>query len=131
MRYLVCLIAGLVFGAIAASTAINAVAQRHAWQRGLMNVMQHDLIDSRSAAHDGQCQTASMQAASARVALLAGEIERAMLAPGTKDRVFSQYASDLRSVVAKWNPATAACTEQAAALTEIAHACDACHRDYR
>ncbi len=130
MRYLVCLIAGLVLGAVVASMAADAVAQRHAWPRGLMNVMQHDLVDARNAARAGQCQAYAAPTSKAQLALLAGDIERAVLAPGAKDRVFSQYASDLGATLAKWNPG-ADCAQQGAALTEVASACDACHRDYR
>ena len=130
MRYLVCLITGLVLGAVVASMVVDAVAQRHAWPRGLMNVMQHDLVDARNAARAGQCQANVAQAISPQLALLASDIERAVLAPGAKDRVFSQYASDMRATIAKWNPG-ADCAQQGAVLTEVANACDACHRDYR
>ncbi|MEP7096479.1 MAG: hypothetical protein ABI748_02345 [Dokdonella sp.] len=130
MRYLVCLIVGLVVGAITASTFVNATAQREAWPRGIMNVMQHELGNARTATRARQCATPTMQSAASHLQLLATDIEPALLAPGTKDRVFSQYASDLRAALAKWN-ANADCAQQGAALTVVANTCEACHRDYR
>ncbi len=130
MRYLVCLIVGLLIGAIAASTFVNATAQREAWPRGIMNVMQHELGNARAAARAQQCATPAVPAASAHLRLLVADIEPSLLAPGTKDRVFSQYASDLRDALAKWDT-SADCAHQGAALTTVANACEACHRDYR
>ena len=130
MRYLVCLIVGLVAGAIMASTFINATAQRDAWPRGIMNVMQHERGSARTAARAQACATPAMQSASSHLQLLAVDIEPALLAPGTKDRVFSQYTSDLRRALSQWN-ANADCKQQEAALTVVANACEACHRDYR
>jgi hypothetical protein len=130
MRYLICLIVGVIAGALLASMAGNAIALRHAWPRGLMNVMQHELVDARGAARAGKCATPAMPAAAAHLRLLATDLEPALLAPGTKDRVLSQYANDMRTAVEHWDP-NAECPHQAEALTAIANACDACHRDYR
>ena len=130
MRYLVCLVAGLALGAMIASMVVNASALRNAWPRGVMNVMQHELGDSRKAAGDGTCNAAATQAASTHLRLLAGDIEPALLAPGAKDPAFSKYANDLHDALAKWD-LRADCRHQANALTVVAHACDACHRVYR
>ena len=130
MRYLVCLIVGFAIGAIAASTAVNAIARRDAWPRGVMNVMQHELGSARAAARTQQCAAPAVRTASAHLQLLASDIEPALLAPGTKDRVFSQYASDLRDALRKWD-VDADCAHQSEALTVVANACEACHRDYR
>lgn len=130
MRYLVCLLAGLFFGAILASMTLNTVARRHAWPRGLMNVMQHELGVARGAARDGSCQQPPTRDAAAHLHLLANDLERALLPSGAKDRVFVKYANDLRSALSAWD-VSAACVQQTEALTTISHACDACHRDYR
>ena len=108
----------------------RTAAQREAWPRGIMNVMQHELGSARSAARAPQCVLPTLQAASTHLHLLASDIEPALLAPGTKDRVFSKYASDLRGALTKWDT-SADCASQGAALTSIANACEACHRDYR
>lgn len=130
MRYLVCLVAGIALGAMIASMLINASALRNAWPRGIMNVMQHELGDSRTAVHAGICDAAATQVASAHLRLLASDIEPALLAPGAKDPEFSKYANDLHGALAKWD-LHADCPHQADALTAVAHACDACHRVYR
>lgn len=130
MRSLICLIIGLVAGALMANMAGNAIALRHAWPRGLMNVMQHALVDARSAARAGKCAAAAMPSAAAHLQLLATDLEPALLDPGVKDRVFSQYASEMRDAITTWNP-NADCAQQSDALTRIGNACEACHRDYR
>lgn len=130
MRYVICLLIGLVIGAISASTFINASAQREAWPRGIMNVMQHELVNARKTARSPQCATATLQSAASHLHLLAADIEPALLAPGVKDRVFSQYASDLKHALSQWDTSSA-CERQSAALTTIANSCEACHRDYR
>lgn len=130
MRYLVCLLVGLLFGAIVASIAVNTAARRHAWPRGLMNVMQHDLGAARAAARGSQCQLPATRDAAARLRVLADALEPALLPPDAKDRVLTQYANDLRGALAAWN-LDADCAQQAQALTAVGHTCDACHRDYR
>ncbi|MBN8726170.1 MAG: hypothetical protein J0H15_00500 [Xanthomonadales bacterium] len=130
MRYLVCLVVGLLFGAIAASMLVGALSRRDAWPRAVMTVMQHELGAARNAVQAGTCQGEASRAAHARLELLATDIERSVLPPGTRDRVFSQYADQLATAIAAWDPG-AGCAEQASRLAAVAQACDACHRDYR
>ena len=130
MRYLVCLILGLFIGGLFAMTFANALQRRNAWPRALMNVMQHELGDARNAAKAGTCPSSPLQGASSHLHLIAADLERALLAPDSKDRVLSQYAGDFRKAVSAWDPALD-CPHQAEALTAIANACEACHRDYR
>jgi len=130
MRYLICLIGGVLLGAMIALTVANAMQRRNAWPRAVMNVMQHELSGARDAARIGQCTSADAKASTAHLALLGQDLERALLAPGANDRVFTQYANDLRETVAKAQSA-ADCPLQSAALSDVSNACDACHRDYR
>jgi hypothetical protein len=130
MRFLVCLVVGAIVGGLFAMTLANALQRRNAWPRALMNVMQHELGDARSAAKGGTCVSPALRQASAHLRLLAEDIEPALLAPGDKDRVLSQYTADFRKVVSAWTPEMA-CVQQVEALTAIANACEACHRDYR
>jgi hypothetical protein len=129
VRWLVCLLLGLVAGALMASMATSMLQRRHAWPRALMTVMQHELAAARHAADEGGCGERSAPAAE-RLRLLAGDLEPALLAPGTHDRILARYAGDLRARLAEWNP-QAPCPAQATALVAVSHACDACHRDYR
>lgn len=130
MRYLVVLIVGLLAGAILAGMFSGAMQHRNAFPRALMNVMQHELGSARAAARAGQCATPAQQRAAEHLRLIGGDLEGALLAADTKDRVLSQYAADFRRMVAAWNPADT-CPDQAEALTTVANACEACHRDYR
>jgi hypothetical protein len=130
MRYLVCLIGGALLGALVAVTIANILGQRNAYPRALMNVMQYQLGHARDLVEAGQCATADANAAAGHLALIAGDVEPALLAPGAHDRVLSQYAGDLRDAVAAF-AAAADCPSRAAAVTKIGHACDACHRDYK
>ncbi|HEY6895084.1 MAG TPA: hypothetical protein VI258_13000 [Rhodanobacteraceae bacterium] len=130
MRYLVCLIGGALLGALVAVTIANLLGERNAYPRALMNVMQYQLGRARDLIHAGQCATPDANAAAEHLELIAGDVEPALLAPGAHDRVFSQYASDLRDAVAAFGSATD-CAARSAAVTKIGHACDACHRDYK
>jgi len=130
MRYLVCLIGGALLGALVAVTIANVLGQRNAYPRALMNVMEHDLGRARDLVRANQCATPDANATAEHLKLIANDIEPALLAPGAHDRVFSQYASDLRDAVAAF-AAAADCPARSQALTKIGHACDACHRDYK
>lgn len=130
MRYLICLVVGVLAGAIVAGMFASTMQRRNAWPRALMNVMQHELGTARSAAKDGHCTQPAQRVAADHLRLVAGDLEPALLAAGTKDRVLSQYVGDFRKAVAAWD-AAATCPQQSEALTTIANACEACHRDYR
>jgi hypothetical protein len=130
MRYVIVLVVGLLAGAIVSGMFNSAMQRRNAFARALMNVMQHELGSARAAVRAGQCAAPSQQRAAEHLRLLGGDLEAALLADGTNDRVLSQYATDFGKATAAWNPA-GACPTQAEALTTIANACEACHRDYR
>lgn len=130
MRYLVCLIGGALLGALIAVTIANILGQRNAYPRALMNVMQHDLGQTRDLVHAAQCATPEASAVVERLRIVAGAVEPALLAPDAHDRVLSQYASDLRDAVAAL-AAAPDCAARSQAVTQLSHACDACHRDYK
>lgn len=130
MRYLVCLVVGLVAGALFAMITANALQRRNQWPRAIMNVMQHELVGARRAARGSSCATTVMKLRRAHLQLLAGDIDGALLGPGGKDHVLTQYSSDLRDAISNWNT-DESCIVQDAALAKAADTCDACHRDYR
>jgi len=130
MRYLVCLLGGALLGALIAITVANILRQRHAWPRAVMTVMQHELGRARDLVHDNQCTVPEAAAAAAHLELMAGDIESAVLPPGAHDRVFSQYATDLQDAIKAFSSAVD-CPARREALTKVANACDACHRDYK
>ena len=65
-----------------------------------------------------QCTTPEATATAAHLSLIASDIEPALLAPGAHDRVFSQYASDLRDAIAAF-AAAQDCPARRAAVTKI------------
>lgn len=131
MRYLVCIVVGTLIGALCAMTVASVLGARNAWPRAVMTVMQHEFAGVRESVHAQRCTDADVAPASAHLKLLAADIEPALLAPGAHDRVFSQYAEDLRREIASLDVPGADCAARSEALTRIGHACDACHRDYK
>jgi len=130
MRYLICLLGGALIGALIAFTAASVLGQRNAWPRSVMTVMQHELGRARDLVHDNQCATPETATAAAHLNLMASDIESAVLPAGAHDRVFSQYASDLKQALTAFT-AAGDCAASREALTKVANACDACHRDYK
>jgi len=131
MRYVVCVVVGVLIGALCAMTVASVLGARNAWPRAVMTVMQHEFAGARESVHAGHCADAEIASASAHLKLLSADIEPALLAPGAHDRVFSQYAEDLRKEIATLDMPGADCAARSEALTRIGHACDACHRDYK
>ena len=130
MRYLISLLGGAFLGALLAITAAGILGQRHAYPKAVMTVMQHELGSARDLVKGDRCMTPEAAKAGAHLALLAKDIEPAILPPGAHDRVFSQYASDLQSAISAFDQA-GDCTARKDAVAKIANACDACHRDYK
>ncbi len=130
MRYLICIAIGLLAGFLFATMLANTLQRRSAWPRGLMHVMKHDLETARHTAHGTQCATPEMAQRASRLRLMAAQLGPALLPPDQRDRVLAQYIQQFSAETEHWNPA-ADCPTQAAALTSIANACEACHRDYR
>jgi hypothetical protein len=127
MRYLVCLLLGLMIGAIGATTAANILARRDAYPKALMGVMHHELETARKAAQQKACTDDGH--AMTKLALLANDIHTAMPDNGSPDRVFDLYTRKLAEAVDA--AATAECPQRTDALTRVSNACDDCHRDYR
>lgn len=130
MRYLVCLIGGALLGALLAITIGNVLRERDAWPRAVMTVMQNELNRGRDLAHDQHCAATDTAPVATHLELMSSDIEPLLQPPGSHDRVFSQYASDLRDAIGGYKSA-ADCAAERAALTKISNACDACHRDYK
>lgn len=130
LRYAICLVVGLVAGFLVATMFANALQQRNAWPRGLMRVMQHDFSAARNTTRGAPCATPQMAESASRLRLLAGQLGPALIPPGSNDRVLAQYVQRFQNAAAKWD-AAADCPAQAAALSAIGDACEACHRDYR
>ena len=127
MRYVIVLAIGVLVGALCALTAANVLGQRHAYPKAVMRLLQHQLGEARTAARDAAC--ADNPRRFVLLGALGDKIGRALPSTGGADRVFDQYAADLRHAVSV--AASADCKAQPAVLADVANGCEACHRDYR
>ena len=128
MRHVVSLVVGLLVGIIVTVITVRTLnARKDAYPEALMNVMKHELI----AANHGATAPACNDNANAidKLTLLSNDIITAMPDAGTPDRVFHQYISNFHDKVVAAGQSD--CTQRKQALTDIKHACDDCHRDYR
>jgi len=131
MRSLMLLILGLVFGAVCTAIAMNALAQRSAYARGVMQVMQHHYAELRNGQRSGRCEGATVARANEELRLLTDEIERSVYENGTPEPPFREYSDRLRSAVADLGDGTQSCAALAPVINRVGDSCDACHRQYR
>ncbi|MFZ1222341.1 MAG: hypothetical protein WAR01_03770 [Dokdonella sp.] len=128
MRHAVLLIVGLLSGVILSITAMRVLnARKDAYPEALMNVLKHELIVADRAATTPVCNDNAN--AIDKLILLSNDIITAMPDAGTPDRVFHQYISNFHDKVVAAGQSD--CAQRKQALTEVKHACDDCHRDYR
>jgi hypothetical protein len=129
VRQAILFMIGLVLGAIGTTSISSVLRQRHAYPRGLMQVMQHDIGELRNAARQKRCD-AGTNATVLQLRSLAGGIESAVYGndpSNPPDPPFAEYARRLRAAL----PTQADCSDLAAAIKPVGEACDACHREYR
>src|ERR1700709_1139059 len=89
MRNLILLALGLVVGAAGAASALNALRQRDAYPRGLMDVMQYHYGALRKAVRSNRCGDATPHIAALH--FLHRDIESAMYPSGSADAPFVEY----------------------------------------
>lgn len=133
MRNLILLLLGIAVGALGAASVVNALRQRDAYPRGLMQVMQFHYGQLRKRVQHGQCG-ATMQSDLSILNGLAGTIETAIYAGGRPEPAFHRDAERLRQALAAFPTASAVphCADTAtSALQRIGNACDTCHHAYR
>jgi len=131
MRALILMILGLAFGAICTAIAMNALAQRNAYARGVMQVMQHHYAELRNGQRSGRCDAATTAPASESLRLLSDEIERSVYGDSTPEPPFREYTDRLRSAVADLGDGTKTCAQLGPVINRVGDSCDACHRQYR
>ena len=128
MRYVVCIVLGLLMGAIGAISAMNVLAShRDPYPDALMNVMKHELGTATEAAAQQACN--ENRQALEKLNMLSNDIIVAMPDGEEPDRVFHQYIQNLRGKVE--SAQNSDCASRKQALTEVKNACNDCHRDYR
>ncbi|HSE11776.1 MAG TPA: hypothetical protein VLB69_03985 [Rudaea sp.] len=131
MRSLLLLILGLAFGAICATIAVHALAQRDAYARGVMQVMQHHYAELRNGLRTGHCEAANVIRARDAMRLLGDEIAPSVYGDGTPDAPFREYNDRLRGALSDLGDGTSGCAALGPVVNRIGDSCDACHRQYR
>ncbi|HEX3895464.1 MAG TPA: hypothetical protein VHW73_04580 [Rudaea sp.] len=129
MRNLILLAIGLAVGVIGAASVLNALGQRDAYPRGLMNVMQHHYTALREDLRGNRCTTAPADVGA--LGLLSRDVENAMYPDGSADPPFLEYEQRLDEGVTAAAAAGIDCVMLKPAVDKITSACDACHRQYR
>ncbi len=125
------MLAGIIFGALLTVMASRVIESRQdPWPDAVMTVMSHEFKAVRAASKIGECTSPASAKSLQQMSLLALDVEPALM-PTPNDRVFTQYATDLRSAIGKASAAASDCKQFAASVSEIGEACDACHRDYK
>ena len=128
MRYAVCLVLGLLIGAVTAVTTTNILASHHdPYPESLMQVMRHELGAASKTVDLPTCN--DNRNALDKLSMLSNDIIIAMPDDGEPDRVFNQYIKNMHEKVDLARQTD--CTNRKQAVTDIKNACDDCHRDYR
>ena len=129
MRALILLFVGLAVGAIAATSVVNALRQRDAYPRGLMNVMQHHYATLRRDVRADHCTDSPREIAALKS--LMPDIDGAVFAEGSPEPPFIEYEQRLSSALDAAAATSGQCAALAPAVDKISAACDACHQQYR
>jgi hypothetical protein len=127
MRQIILLIVGLVAGAAGGVSVVNALRQRDAYPRGLMDVMQHHYASLRDDVRRGHCELSARHLDILRN--LAAEIGDAVYGEDIPDSPFREY--NTRLIGALDSPNSTDCRALAPQLQKIGATCDDCHRQYR
>ncbi len=126
---LLILLAGMLVGALIAFSAANALHQRSAWPRGVMNVLQHHLGELRSLQRRNDCTPARTALHFQRLAQTGADIGPAFAdeKPDFHDqaRRFVDASSRLGA------EAPTSCQALDEALRQTGDACESCHLRYR
>jgi cytochrome c556 len=133
MKALGLLLLGLLIGAVASVSALNALRKATAFPRGVMAVQGHHMGKLREAVTADPCEPASAQRHLQALQILTADIEPAFLPDGQQDEIFSRYAAQMGqridSVLATLPQAD--CATLRISLGDIGDGCKACHRDYK
>ncbi|MEP6484222.1 MAG: hypothetical protein ABJB01_07215 [Rudaea sp.] len=129
MRNLILLALGIAIGVIGAVSALNALQQRDAYPRGLMNVMQYHYAALRTAVRTHRCGDGSTHVATLQ--RLQRDIESAIYPNGSVDAPFAEYDRRLGDALENVAIAGTDCSAFDQAVERVTAACDACHQQYR
>jgi hypothetical protein len=131
MRAIAFILLGLLIGAMATVSVLNALRPATAFPKGVMALLQHHLCAAREIAGGPQCSTGMAEHLEA-IAVLARDIKPAFLPIGDQEASFVRYADDFRAAAEAARGARFAdCKAATEALGTIGDGCKACHRDFK
>lgn len=133
MRVIGLLLLGLVIGAVASITMMNALGKATAFPRGVMAVQGYHMGALREAVTAEPCDPVRADHHLQALRILTGDIEPAFLPDGQQDEVFSRYAREMagRIDTARAGLPQADCAALEISLGDVGDSCKACHRDYK
>jgi cytochrome c556 len=131
MRQLVLLVIGLFVGGACAFMLARGLAQRDAYPRGLMNVMQHHMAELRRLERGSHCGVQDTAGHTARIADLSHDVLAAFGSSSKDDPHLADFAENLGRKADAARAGSADCAALSRTLSELGDACEACHREYR
>ncbi|MEO6967725.1 MAG: hypothetical protein ABI132_04605 [Rhodanobacteraceae bacterium] len=131
MRTLLLMILAAAIGAIAAAQITDALRQRSAYQRAVMDVMAHHAGALDRSLHAQRCTATTTANDFAVLGTISGDIPEAF-PEMMSDRHFVKLANDAHATIANVRamPPTE-CAGLRTATAQIGQRCDACHQEYR
>jgi cytochrome c556 len=132
MKYAILLLIGLLAGAMGATMVVNALRQRDAYARGVMDVMQHHYAGLREDIRARRCDAGKSALAITRLRATTDDIEASIYADSTPDAPFHEFTQRLNDALAAVpNPPPSDCVALAPFVQKIGKVCDDCHQQYR
>lgn len=131
MRALAFALLGLLIGAAATVSMMNALRASTAYPNGVMALLSRHMGQARELAAGQNCPARTAEHIEA-LAVLARDIEPAFLPIGEHEEQFVRYAQDLRTAAeAARSVDLANCAAVKEAVAKIGDGCKACHRDFK
>jgi len=131
MRNLVLLVIGCALGALGATAVLRTLADRAAYARGVMQVMQHHYARLHDDLRARTCTSVDPVLEKAQLRALAEQIEPSVYADAIADAPFREYTQHLRDALAQLPDGASGCPVLVPVVARIGAACDECHRQYR
>ncbi len=132
MRALICILIGLLAGAVLTSMLMNTLSKGTAYPKGVMAVQGHHFGALNQLAKDNRCSSAEIQPHLITLRIVSSDIEPAFKSLAEEDVQFGRYGADLRRVLdLQLAKSINNCADLATSSSAIKQACENCHRDYK
>ena len=131
MRVLVLFVIGLLLGEAGTLITVRALDRGTSYPEAVMSVMGQQMTALDRSIKQSRCASTDLTPRLQTLRFVANDIEPAFTEMQDEAQ-FGRYDSELRAAVdlSLMTP-PASCAAATAAMTNIAKACDSCHRDYK